>query len=110
LHLAGDVPDRGADRPAGARGAHHLGDGETQLLVDNPIDRYVINSPMLPDLTKDADGGLTLYVQHESPAADQEANWLPVPDGPFYGVLRLYWPKEEAIAGTWQAPPMERED
>jgi hypothetical protein len=29
------------------------------LLVANPINRYLINSPMLPELNKDADGGLT---------------------------------------------------
>ena len=28
------------------------------LLVANPINRYLINSPMLPQLKKDADGGL----------------------------------------------------
>jgi len=25
-------------------------DGKTQLLIENPIDRYLINSPMLPDI------------------------------------------------------------
>jgi hypothetical protein len=83
-------------------------DGKTQLLVANPIDRYLINSPMLPDLKMDADGGLTLDMQSESPGAEREANWLPIPDGPFYSVLRMYWPKEEAIDGEWQAPPIER--
>ena len=39
----------------------------TSLLVANPIDRYLINSPMLPDLKRDADGGLTLTVEHDSP-------------------------------------------
>ena len=34
-------------------------DGKTQLLVENPINRYLINSPMLPDLKKNADGSLT---------------------------------------------------
>ncbi|MBN9022472.1 MAG: DUF1254 domain-containing protein, partial [Rhizobiales bacterium] len=28
------------------------------LLVANPIDRYLINTPMLPDLKRDADGGI----------------------------------------------------
>jgi hypothetical protein len=49
------------------------------LLVANPINRYLINSPMLPQLVKDADGGLTLYVQNESPGKDKEPNWLPRP-------------------------------
>ncbi|NEI82267.1 DUF1214 domain-containing protein, partial [Rhizobium ruizarguesonis] len=36
------------------------------LLVANPIDRYLLNSPMLPQFVKDADGGLTFYIQNES--------------------------------------------
>jgi len=78
------------------------------LLSANALNRYLINSQMLPDLTKDADGGLTLYIQNESPGADKEANWLPAPEGPFFMAMRLYWPKQEALSGTWKAPPLER--
>ena len=78
------------------------------LLVANPINRYLINSPMLPQLKHDADGGLTIYIQHESPGADREANWLPAPKGPFWIAMRLYWPKEEALEGKWKAPPIQR--
>jgi hypothetical protein len=74
------------------------------LLVDNPLHRYLINAPMLPDLKKDADGGLTLYIQNESPGKDIESNWLPAPKGPFSMYLRLYWPKAEALEGKWKAP------
>lgn len=76
------------------------------LLVANPINRYLINSPMLPQLKKDSDGGLTIYVQHESPGKDKESNWLPAPQGPFSVVMRLYWPKPEAFDGTWTKPPL----
>jgi len=76
------------------------------LLVANPINRYLINSPMLPQLVKDPDGGITLYIQNESPGKDKEPNWLPAPKGPFAAVMRLYWPKEAALNGTWKAPPM----
>jgi hypothetical protein len=38
-------------------------DGKTQLLIENPINRYLINSPMLPDLKKNVDGSLTLYLR-----------------------------------------------
>lgn len=78
----------------------------SSLLVANPINRYLINSPMLPDLKRDADGGLTLYVQNESPGADRESNWLPAPKGPFWCALRLYWPKEDALSGAWKQPPL----
>ncbi|MEX2298620.1 MAG: DUF1254 domain-containing protein [Dongiaceae bacterium] len=78
------------------------------LLVANPINRYLINSPMLPQLVKDADGGLTLYIQNESPGKDKETNWLPAPRGPFAAAMRLYWPKDEALDGTWKHPPMTK--
>jgi hypothetical protein len=81
----------------------------TSLLHENPLDRYLINSAMLDRLKKDADGGLTLYVQNESPGKDKEPNWLPSPKGPFLTVLRLYWPKPEALEGEWKAPPLQRE-
>ncbi|MCU1717760.1 DUF1254 domain-containing protein [Pseudomonas sp. 5P_3.1_Bac2] len=77
------------------------------LLVANPLNRYLINSAMLPQLKRDADGGLTLYVQHQSPGKDKESNWLPAPNGPFWTTLRLYWPKPEALNREWQQPPLE---
>jgi len=78
------------------------------LLVANPINRYLVNSPMLPQFQRDADGGLTLLVQNESPGKDKEANWLPAPKGPFSLVMRLYSPKDEATEGKWTAPPLRR--
>jgi hypothetical protein len=74
------------------------------LLVANPINRYLINSPMLPDLVKNPDGSLTIYVQNSSPGPEKETNWLPSPDGPFTLYMRLYSPKPEALDGNWQAP------
>jgi hypothetical protein len=85
-------------------------DGKSQLLIENPINRYLINSPMLSGMKKNADGSLTLHIQKDSPGADKEANWLPAPNGPIYLVMRLYWPKTEtpsilpAGSGTWQPP------
>lgn len=85
-------------------------DGKSQLLIKNPINRYLINSPMLSGMKKNADGSLTLYIQKNSPGRAKEANWLPSPDGTIYLVMRLYWPKTEspsilpAGSGTW-APP-----
>ena len=78
----------------------------TSLLVANPINRYLINSPMLPELKRDADGGVTLYVQNKSPGKAKKTNWLPAPSGPFMMVLRLYWPEEAALNGAWTAPPL----
>jgi hypothetical protein len=69
-------------------------DGKTQLLIENPINRYLINSPMHPGMKKSNDGSLTMYIQNGAPSADKKSNWLPAPDGPIYMVMRLYWPKE----------------
>jgi hypothetical protein len=87
-------------------------DGATQLLIDNPIDRYLINSPMLDQLKKNPDGSLTLYIQKDSPGKDKESNWLPAPNGPMFVVMRLYWPTTEAPSvyplgkGSWNPPPI----
>lgn len=78
------------------------------LLSANALNRYLINSPMLPSLKRDSDGLVTLYLQHESPGPEREANWLPVPAGPFWTTLRLYWPKPEALSGRWKQPPLVR--
>jgi len=88
-----------------------LYDGKSKLLVDNPLDRYLINSAMLPTLKRDADGGLTLYIQQASPGKDKESNWLPAPAGPFYVILRNYSPGQAVLDRSWQKPaltPVER--
>jgi hypothetical protein len=79
-----------------------------QLLVANPINRYLINSPMLPKLKLDPDGSLPIYIQKDSPGSDKEANWLPAPDGPIYLVLRCYWPEQAILDGQWKLPPVTR--
>jgi len=76
------------------------------LLVANPINRYLVNSPMLPQFKKDPDGGYTFFVQSDSPGKDKEANWLPAPKGPFMVVCRIYWPSETVLSGKWKQPPM----
>ena len=85
-------------------------DGKTQLLIENPINRYLINSPMLSAMKKNPDGSLTLYIQKDSPGKAKEANWLPAPSGTIYLVMRLYWPKDRPPSilppgeGTWKPP------
>jgi hypothetical protein len=95
---AGQLP------PANAFWSVTMYDGKTQLLIDNPINRYLINAPMLPELKKNADGSLTIYMQKDSPGTEKESNWLPAPDGPIYVAMRLYWPKEAALDGSWKPP------
>jgi len=80
----------------------------SSLLYANPLERYLVNSPMLPQFKRDPDGGLTLLVQHDSPGEDKEANWLPAPSESYFMVMRLYWPKDEALSGKWTAPSLTR--
>jgi hypothetical protein len=104
----------GAYPPVNAFWSVTMYDGTSQLLIENPINRYLINSPMLPSMHKNPDDSLTLYIQKDSPGKDKEANWLPAPNGPIYLVMRLYWPKTESPSilppgeGTWQPPAIKR--
>ncbi len=87
-------------------------DGKSQLLIKNPINRYLINSPMLSKMKRNANGSLTLYIQKDSPGKAKEANWLPAPNDTIYMVMRLYWPKDTPPSilppgeGTWKPPAL----
>ncbi len=94
--------------PAHAFWSITMYDGKAQLLVQNPLQRYVLNSTMLETFQFGEDGSLTLYFQKDSPGADLESNWLPAPDGPFYLILRIYLPKPEVLNSTWKQPPLQR--
>lgn len=83
--------------------------GADRLLYANPVGRYKIGSSMLADLKRDADNGITLFVQHEPPGPEWQANWLPVPPGPFGLTFRTYLPRLPIRTGEWQAPPVVRQ-
>ena len=54
-------------------------------------------------------GGLvTIYLQHDSPGPEKEANWLPAPDGPFALALRIYWPEQEVLDGKWEPSAIKK--
>jgi hypothetical protein len=76
-------------------------------LVPNPIDRYSLGDRSR-GLKRDSDGGLTIYVQHDSPGEEKESNWLPAPGGPFNFYMRMYQPRQEVLEATWAAPPVEK--
>jgi hypothetical protein len=87
-------------------------DPKTQHLITNPINRFLLNSEMPPNMKQNPDGSLTLIIQRDAPVKEDEANWLPAPNGPVYMLLRLYWPKSTKpsilppVMGTWQPPPV----
>jgi hypothetical protein len=82
-------------------------DGKTQLLVENPLKRYLLNSTTLKSYKYGADGSLTLYISHGNPGAAKQSNWLPAPDGPFYAIFRVYLPSDSVVDGTWKKPQMQ---
>ena len=72
----------------------------------NVLDRYAI-APWMP-LEYNPDGSLDIHLQAESPGKDKESNWLPTPPGKFNLTIRNYWPKEEALNGTYKNPPVRK--
>jgi hypothetical protein len=74
--------------------------------VANPLDRFALGDR--DPLRYNADGSLDMHVQHESPGAGDEANWLPSAAGPFGLTMRLYHPRPEALDGRWSPPPVRR--
>lgn len=73
--------------------------------IANPINRYAIGDR--DRLEFNPDGSLDLYIQSEDPGPDRESNWLPSGDGPFNLTIRLYWPKEAILNGSWHPPVLE---
>jgi hypothetical protein len=79
------------------------GDG---FQVPNPIGRFVIRDR--DPLSFNTDGSLDIYIQHTSPGAEHEANWLPAPEGAFAPMLRLYSPTAETLAGDFIPPKIAK--
>ena len=93
--------DKGQMPPANAFWSITMYNAES-FFVENPINRYNIAAWM--PLKYNEDGSLDLYLQKDSPGKDKEANWLPAPEGKFSVTMRIYWPKESVLDGTWQPP------
>ena len=81
---------------------------EEMYLAENPIGRYAIGDR--DRLRFNEDGSLDILVQHEPPAGERRSNWLPAPPGRFDMMLRLYWPRVEAVTGAWVPPAVTRID
>lgn len=80
---------------------------EEQFFAANPLNRYAIGDR--DALKYNPDGSLDIYIQRESPGKDKESNWLPAPaSGTFTMNLRLYWPKQEVLVGSWSPPGVKR--
>ncbi|HET7883972.1 MAG TPA: DUF1254 domain-containing protein [Acetobacteraceae bacterium] len=97
--------DKGATPPVGAFWSVTLYDQEG-FQVANPLNRFAVSSWM--PFHTNPDGSLDLWFQNENPGPGKEANWLPAPKGPFNLTMRLYAPKDEALTGQWNPPPVSR--
>jgi hypothetical protein len=93
--------------PADAFWSLTMYDTPDYYLVDNPIDRYSIGD-RTPGLRTDADGSVTIRLQHEAPGGDDDTNWLPAPAGPFRPILRIYQPGPAVLDGSYTPPPVRR--
>jgi hypothetical protein len=79
------------------------------FMVPNPMRRYSIGDRS-PGLRRHADGGITIELAKNPPPPGDKVNWLPVSDGPFYLMMRLYVPRAEVLQGKWVPPAITRLD
>ncbi|KAF5434147.1 hypothetical protein C5S36_05615, partial [Candidatus Methanophagaceae archaeon] len=82
-------------------------DGTAGYMVDNPIDRYLINSTT-EGLIYGEDSSLTINIQHEQPESQKATNWLPAPAEPFYMCMRIYGPEERVMKDEWAPPAVQK--
>jgi hypothetical protein len=76
--------------------------------IPNALNRQLLGGR--DKLLADADGAIELLIQATPPSAEKTANWLPVGAGRFTLMLRLYWPRDPIINGSWAPPPVTRAD
>ncbi|WP_413294368.1 DUF1254 domain-containing protein [Bdellovibrio sp. HCB185ZH] len=78
-----------------------------KFFVPNPLERYSLGSDH--KLKANRDGSIDIYVQAVSPGKTLESNWLPSPAGEDFNlVMRMYWPNQSVIDGTWKIPALEK--
>ena len=94
--------DRGQEPPA--RGFWSL--AMYGALAHHAVTRVTIDDR--DGLAVDQDGGLEIYIQHQSPGAAATSNWLPSPHGEFALELSIYWPALSVIDRGWRPPPIRR--
>ena len=97
--------DKGQTPPANAFWSLTMYNAK-QAFVANPIDRFAIGDR--DKMKFNRDGSLDIYIQHDSPGREKESNWLPADAGDFNVILRIYWPGESVLNGTWTPPPVKK--
>ncbi len=97
--------DKGQTPPTNSFWSLTMYDAQS-FFVENPIKRYNISAWM--PLKYNTDGSLDIYIQNDSPGKAMESNWLPAAAADFSVTLRVYWPKEAMINGSWKAPGIKK--
>lgn len=73
--------------------------------VFNSEDKYLVAS-YTPGLTYNSDGSLSIYMSQDLPEGVPKANWLPIPDGEFNIMLRIYGVVPDSdVADNSYVPP-----
>ena len=81
-------------------------DVDTRSLIQNE-QKMAERSSRQPDLVKNADGSVDIYVGPNAPAGF-EKNWIPtVPGKAWFAYFRLYAPTEAHFNHTWTLPDFE---
>jgi hypothetical protein len=80
---------------------------DKQFFIENDFGRYSIGSTT-DGLKTEADGSITIYIQHEDPGPAKHSNWLPAPQGSFNLTMRLYAPQTPLLNGSYALPPVKR--
>jgi hypothetical protein len=95
-----------ADLAASQNGVWSLSAYRENFYVHNALERY----GLLPGMPKyNPDGSLDVYLQAESPGADKESNWLPIPPSGLLNLsLRIYDPKKATLDAAYKIPPVKR--
>lgn len=97
-----------AELPASQNGVWSISAYRENFYEHNAINRY----GLLPAMVKyNADESLDVYLQANSPGADKESNWLPIPASGLVNVtIRIYDPSKQAREPGYKIPPITRVD
>ena len=82
---------------------------DKEFFIENAFKRYSIGSTT-DGLKADADGSITIYIQHENPGPDKQSNWLPAPADGFNLTMRLYGAESPILDGSYRLPAVKRLD
>jgi len=95
-----------ADVPVGQYWSLTAYDRQTHALIRNM--RRASRSSQIPELAKNADGSVDLFLGPKAPKG-QDANWIPTdPKRDFELMFRLYAPTKALFDKTWVLPDVEQ--